>query len=193
MKTAQAREAATEVIVYRKPVGELVTKSDPEGRPTIFANLPKPKTGRWIAVGRLDINTAGLLLLTNDGELANALMHPSQEVEREYAVRVLGEVTERHRKTLLRGVELEDGLARFDALIEQPGRENAANCWFHVTVREGRNRLVRRLWESQGFEVSRLVRLRYGPVSLPRGLKTGSAQPLSGEQIAALRQAAGLN
>lgn len=187
-------EGATEVLVYRKPEGEIVTRKDPQGRTTIFDRIPKPKSGRWIAVGRLDINTAGLLLLTNDGDLANALMHPSQEIDREYAVRVLGEVSAQQKKAMLSGVRLEDGLARFESLKEQPvkGSGEAANQWFHVVVREGRNRLVRRLWASQGFEISRLIRIRYGPVALPRGLKTGRGQALDTGQIKALRRAAGL-
>ena len=159
----------TRVLIYHKPLGEVVTRRDPDGRPVVFSRLPKLAVGRWIAIGRLDINTQGLLLLTNNGELANRLMHPSFEIDREYAVRILGEVNDQLIKKLMQGVGLEDGVARFDD-IKYSGGEGA-NKWYHVTVTEGRNRLVRRLWESQDKVVSRLMRVRYGPVVLPENLK----------------------
>ena len=190
----QDSEADTEVILYRKPEGEIVTRKDPEGRPSVFDNLRRPRRGRWISVGRLDFNTAGLLLFTNNGELANALMHPSKEIEREYQVRVLGEVDTAMIRRLLAGVQLDDGPASFSSLKEMPDlrRGDSANRWFRVVVKEGRNRVVRRLWESQGREVSRLIRVRFGPIELPRGLKTGKSVALSEEQLAALREACGV-
>ena len=165
VKWEKYADQPTRVLVYNKPVGELVTRRDPEGRPVIFTQLPRLQVGRWIAVGRLDINTSGLLLVTNNGELANRLMHPSREVEREYAVRILGEVDDAMIERLKTGVELEDGPARFDELRFYAGE--GANKWFYVTVKQGRNRLVRRLWESQEVKVSRLIRVRYGAVVLP--------------------------
>lgn len=194
-KVIKLRPAASaedmQVLLYRKPEGEIVTRKDPEGRPSVFRKLPRPKHGRWISVGRLDINTAGLLLFTNDGELANKLMHPAQELQREYKVRVLGEVDEAMCKRLLKGVQLEDGPAHFASLTEDHGNglSNGANRWFRVVVKEGRNRLIRRLWASQEREVSRLVRVRYGPIELPRGLKTGKSLLLDEDQVSALRKA----
>ena len=159
------------VLVYYKPEGEITTRHDPEGRPTIFESLPKIRDGRWITVGRLDINTQGLLLVTNDGELAHRLMHPSHELEREYAVRVIGEFTDEMAENMKNGIEFEDGISKFEEILWSGG--TGANFWYHVTVKGGKNREVRRLWESQGLMVSRLIRIRYGNVELPQGLREG--------------------
>jgi len=180
----------TRVLMYHKPVGEVTSRSDDEGRSTVFENLPRIANGRWIVVGRLDLNTSGLLLFTNDGELANRLMHPSHTVEREYAVRVLGEVPPEVIKKLSSGVELEDGEAHFTTIRDGGGE--GANHWFHVILEEGRNREVRRLWESQGVKVSRLLRVRYGPITMPRWLKPGRWEYLSDEDVSLLRQSVGL-
>ncbi len=178
------------VLIYNKPAGEVTTRHDPEGRKTVFDRLPKLKIGRWITIGRLDISTLGVLLFTNDGELANRLMHPSSEVDREYAVRVLGQVDEAVIKNLLHGVELDDGIAKFNT-IESTGGDGA-NQWFHVTLKEGKNREVRRLWESQGLTVSRLIRVRYGPMWLPRDLKPGKWDELNEISVNSLCEAVGL-
>ena len=180
----------TRVLLYHKPTGEVVTRRDPEGRPVVFTQLPTLTTARWISVGRLDINTSGLLLVTNNGELANRLMHPSTEVEREYAVRILGDVSDTTLEKLKQGVELEDGKARFDAIRFFGGE--GANKWYHVIVSEGRNRLVRRLWESQEVVVSRLMRVRYGPVVLPERLKACTFYELTDKELDLLFEFTGL-
>ena len=172
------------VVLYHKPEGEIVSRDDPEGRPTVFDRLPVLRKGRWIAVGRLDFNTSGLLLFVNDGDLANKLMHPRYELDREYAVRILGELDEAQRKALLEGVELEDGLARFNTLLDAGGE--GANHWYRVTLSEGRNREVRRMFEAFGLTVSRLMRVRYGPVVLPPRLKRGMWEDMAVEQVCAL-------
>jgi len=178
------KQAATRVLLYKKRVGELVTRDDPEGRKTIFKKLPELETGRWIAVGRLDINTSGLLLLTNDGELARRLTHPSFEMEREYAVRVLGEMNDEVLQSLRKGVQLEDGMAHFDSIVPGDNEDGeGANQWWLVTLKEGRNREVRRLFESQGLQVSRLIRVRYGPVELGRGVKSGGYRELTPDEM----------
>ncbi|MCG8429091.1 MAG: pseudouridine synthase [Chromatiales bacterium] len=178
------------VIIYNKPEGEVVTQSDPEGRPTVFKQLPRLKSGRWIAVGRLDLNTSGLLLFTTDGQLANKLMHPSQQIEREYAVRVHGEVTHEQLEQLVNGVELEDGPARFEDIVESGG--DGANRWFHVVIMEGRKREVRRLWEAVGCTVSRLKRVRYGPIFLDSSLSIGRWRDLDKKEFKELLQVAGV-
>jgi 23S rRNA pseudouridine2605 synthase len=173
------REAglAAELLLYYKPVGEVTTRSDPQGRPTIFDRLPAPRSGRWISVGRLDLNTTGLLLVTTDGELAHRLMHPSAGVEREYLVRLSGRPAPEVIRRLLQGVTLEDGLARFDRISTEPSGQGAHSS-FRVVLHEGRNREVRRLWEAAGFAVSRLLRIRYGPIELPRDLRPGGVRPV---------------
>lgn len=187
-----ANKTERRVIIYNKPEGEVSTRSDTEGRKTVFDRLPVKRGERWIAVGRLDMNTSGLLLFTNDGDLANALMHPSNEIDREYAVRVKGDVDEEVMRTLRDGVLLEDGMARFTDI--QPGRNaTGANSWFYVVLMEGKNREVRRLWESQGIQVSRLKRVRFGNVFIPSSLKAGKYTELNQMQIDSLVELAGLN
>jgi 23S rRNA pseudouridine2605 synthase len=195
------------VLAYKKRTGEIVTREDPEGRRTVFRKLPKLASGRWIAIGRLDLNTSGLLLFTNSGELARRLMHPSFEIEREYAVRVLGEVDGAMLERLVSGVRLEDGTGRFEKVWRVDGppesdgesadeaaaRAGRANRWFHVVVRQGRNRLVRRLWESQRCQVSRLIRVRYGPVELGRGIRSSGYRELELREVRELLRSVGLD
>lgn len=184
-------ESPRRVIMYNKPEGELCTRKDPEGRRTVFERLPRLKGERWIAIGRLDINTSGLLLFTTDGELANRLMHPSTQVEREYAVRVMGEVKREHVVAMVDGVMLEDGPARFTDVQEFGGE--GINTWFHVVILEGRNREVRRLWESQSLTVSRLKRVRYGNIFLDKRAKAGEWVELSQDEVDDLATLAGLD
>lgn len=191
IKREEASETVRRVIIYNKPDGEICTRDDPEGRPTVFDRLPRPREGRWINVGRLDINTTGLLMFTTDGELANRLMHPSFEMDREYAVRVRGEVDEDMLLRLKNGVILEDGPARFTDIQEAPGGEGF-NHWYHCVVMEGRNREVRRLWESQGLVVSRLKRVRFGPVFLNSDLPMGRWRELTQGEVDTLSAEVGL-
>ena len=184
------KEPSRQILCYHKPTGVVCTRSDPEGRKTIFKQLPRPKQGRWISIGRLDFNTSGLLLLTTDGELAHRLMHPSYTIEREYAVRILGEVSNEMLQNLRKGVQLEDGMARFTQIYEAGGK--GANHWYHVTLSEGRKHEVRRLWESQGVTVSRLIRVRFGPIWLPQNLRRGCSMELDKQEEKALLEAVGL-
>ena len=176
------------VLAYHKPAGELVTLDDPQNRPTVFRTLPRLQNGKWQAVGRLDLNTEGLLLFTNSGELANKLMHPRFGLEREYAARVLGALSVEEKQRLTQGIELEDGLAQFLS-IEEGGGEGA-NCWYRVTIAEGRNREVRRMFEALGHAVSRLIRVRYGAMMLPRGLKRGAWMELDDGDVQILMRTA---
>jgi 23S rRNA pseudouridine2605 synthase len=185
---APARE--TRCILYHKPTGEVCSRSDPQGRRTVFQRLPRVKAGRWISIGRLDYNTSGLLLFTTDGELANALMHPSSNIEREYMVRVMGDVDEAMLQRLIDGVLLDDGVARFTDI--QDGGGDGINHWFYVVIMEGRNREVRRLWESQGLTVSRLKRVRYGDVFIPSKVKQGQWIELEPKEVKGLYRMAGL-
>jgi 23S rRNA pseudouridine2605 synthase len=184
-----ATRASTEVLLYHKPVGEVTTRNDPEGRPTVFERLPPPATGRWIVVGRLDVNTSGLLLFTNDGELAHRLMHPSSEIQREYRVRVRGTPSPAVLQRLKSGVVLEDGPASFDSI--EPETTEGNHAWFRVTLHEGRNREVRRLFEHEGFEVSKLSRIRYGNVALPNDLRGCGFISLGAPVIAELKRLSG--
>ena len=176
------------VLAYHKPAGELVTLDDPQNRPTVFRTLPRLQNGKWQAVGRLDLNTEGLLLFTNSGELANKLMHPRFGLEREYAARVLGALSVEEKQRLTQGIDLDDGPAQF--LSIQEGGGEGANCWYRVTIAEGRNREVRRLFEALGHAVSRLIRVRYGAMMLPRGLKRGTWMELDQGDVQALMRTA---
>jgi 23S rRNA pseudouridine2605 synthase len=187
--------ALREVLIYHKPVSEVTTRSDPEGRPTVFERLPSPLAGRWVVIGRLDVNTTGLLLFTTDGALAHRLMHPSSEVEREYLVRVRGTPTARELARLREGVVLEDGPAKFISI--EPSRDpkvdtianpevSGSHSWFRVVLCEGRNREVRRLWQALGFEVSRLMRIRFASIQLPRDLKAGQWRRMADAEAGAL-------
>lgn len=188
LEIAPAEE--TRCILYHKPPGEVCTRSDPESRRTVFERLPKPKSGRWISIGRLDFNTSGLLLFTTDGELANSLMHPSANIEREYMVRVMGDVRDDMLERMREGVMLEDGMARFTDIQDAGGE--GINRWFYVVLMEGRNREVRRLWESQGLTVSRLKRVRYGELFIPSKVKQGQWMEMDRKDIKALYRMAAL-
>lgn len=174
-------QSKTRILLYHKPVGEISSRSDPKFNKTVFDHLPHLKQGRWVQVGRLDINTSGLLIFTNNGELANRLMHPRYELEREYAVRVYGQVKPEAINILLKGVQLDDGMAKFKK-IEFRGGEGV-NAWYHVVLCEGRTREVRRLWQSQGVEVSRLIRIRYGKLAMPRYLARGEHKELLPQEV----------
>ncbi|MFA5960358.1 MAG: pseudouridine synthase [Tatlockia sp.] len=178
-----SRESKVRILLYHKPVGEISSRNDPNHSRTVFDKLPSIHQGRWVQVGRLDINTSGLLVFTNDGELANRLMHPKFGLEREYAVRVHGQVSPEAINALLKGVELDDGKAQFKRIDFKGGE--GANGWYHVTLTEGRNREVRRLWQSQGVEVSRLIRIRYGRFVMPRSLARGSYKELTDKEVSA--------
>ena len=174
------------VLMYNKRVGEISSRNDPDHKKTIFDSLPKLRSGRWVSVGRLDINTSGLILFSNDGSFANNLMHPSSNIEREYVARVHGHVSEKIVNNLIRGVKLEDGFAKFSDV--QRGRKGKTNQWFAMVIMEGRSREVRRLWESQGLEISRLKRVRYGNLFLPATLKQGAFKELTKSEISALER-----
>lgn len=190
IKLIKSANKKTRVLLYHKPQGEICSRNDPEKRPTIFDNLPLLRNGRWISVGRLDFNTSGVLLLTNDGELANRLMHPSKEIEREYSVRIQGQVSPDMIKRLKTGIVVDEkGPARFEQIVDGGGE--GSNHWYNVLVKEGRNRIVRKLWESQGVTVSRLIRIRFGDVTLPRHLRRGKWMELEREEVDQLVKSVG--
>ena len=194
-RNISSKKTSHRYLLYNKPEGELCSRSDPEGRPTVFDKLPRLRNQRWISVGRLDFNTSGLLLFTTDGELANRLMHPSANIEREYAVRVLGDVTEGALERMREGVLLEDGICRFTDIQQHPHEEDgpvAANQWFYVVLMAGRNREVRRLWESQGYTVSRLKRVRYGSFFIPSAVRAGRFVDLKARDVKELYRMAGM-
>lgn len=178
----ELEQVLPKVLMYNKPLGLVCTRKDEKGRPTVFDKLPIVKGQKWLNIGRLDINTTGLLLFTTDGDFANHMMHPSANIDREYACRVFGEVNEEIVQNLLAGVELEDGVAKFSD-VQAAGGEDSTNKWFHVALMEGRNREVRRLWESQGLQVNRLKRVRYGGVFLPKNLRQGQFRELSPKEL----------
>jgi 23S rRNA pseudouridine2605 synthase len=184
VKETRLAKQSTQVILYNKPEGQVCSRKDEKGRDTVFAHLPRIINSRWVSIGRLDLNTSGLLMFTNNGELANRMMHPSYEIEREYSVRIFGEVTDAMIKTLKKGVKLEDGWAKFDKVEHlKLQEEDSVNQWFRVVLKEGKNREVRRIWESQGVQVSRLIRTRYGEFSLPRTLRRGKVETLTWKQV----------
>jgi len=181
IKLIKSQTQRIRVLLYHKPEGEICSRSDPEKRPTVFDKLPLLRNGRWIAIGRLDFNTSGVLLFTNSGKLANQLMHPSANIEREYAVRIQGQVTPAMLKKLKKEIKLKDGPARFESINDAGGE--GTNHWYHVIVKEGRNRVVRRLWESQGVKVSRLIRIRFDSIPLPRLLARGKWRELTTKEM----------
>jgi 23S rRNA pseudouridine2605 synthase len=192
LELAAQAHVLRQVLLYHKPAGEMTTRADPQGRPTVFERLPIPRAGRWVVIGRLDVNTTGLLLFTTDGELAHRLMHPSSEIEREYLVRVRGQPSPAILERLRAGLTLEDGPAHFDAIeplnreVPEPASDEAAHAWFRVVLHEGRNREVRRLWQAVGFEVSKLSRMRYGAVRLPPDLRPGQWRLLTDQDAGKL-------
>ena len=194
IKESRLQIQPTEVILYNKPEGRVCTRHDEQGRQTIFQQLPRIHHGRWISIGRLDLNTSGLLILTNNGELANRMMHPSYEMEREYTVRIFGELSAEQLRQVETGVELDDGPARFTKVrkMQGHGEEESINKWYRVTLKEGRYREVRRIWEAVGVQVSRLHRVRYGEFSLPRNLRKGKTLALTWKQINQLLRSVGL-
>ncbi|NPA72834.1 MAG: pseudouridine synthase [Gammaproteobacteria bacterium] len=183
IKESRLEKQPTKVILYNKPEGRICTRNDEKGRATIFEELPRIFNGRWISIGRLDLNTSGLMILTNNGELANRMMHPSYEMEREYTVRVFGAVSEETIKLMLKGVQLEDGLARFTRIQKMQSADEGQNNWFRVTLKQGKYREVRRIWESQGHPVSRLHRVRYGIFTIPKNLRKSKTEELGWKQI----------
>jgi 23S rRNA pseudouridine2605 synthase len=194
-RPVSVKKVSHRFLLYNKPEGEICTRDDPESRPTVFDKLPKLKNQRWISVGRLDFNTAGLLLFTTDGELANKLMHPSSNIDREYAVRVLGDVSKDALDKMLKGVLLEDGIYRFSDIQKGKNVENVdgkANRWYYVVLMEGKNREVRRLWESQGYTVSRLKRVRFGSFFIPSAVKAGRFVDLKMKEIKELYNMGGM-
>jgi 23S rRNA pseudouridine2605 synthase len=187
------QQSLPKVLLYHKPEGEIVSRDDPDGRPSVFTRLPRLKGERWISIGRLDFNTEGLLVFTTSGELANHLSHPRYEVEREYAVRVLGDLLPEQMDALVQGVELEDGLARVETIVHADMESDSANRWYRLVIKEGRNREVRRLFEALGLTVSRLIRIRFGPIAMPPRLKRGMQQELTEDEVSRLLEWCGLD